>query len=140
MQEKIKKYKSLRIFGVITMIHGAFFCLASIFALFSSQNIGEVAGVLIFFGILPLTIGWYIFKKNKFKESEALTETIEMQILQVASQKKGQLNATELALLLNISVDKSTENLQMMSAKGICFADVNENGSVIYTFRDLLAK
>ncbi len=92
----------------------------------------------IVFGILPATIGFINNKKRKKQLEEQRKNEQLNSILRLARANQGILTISEVSLELNISIDEAKRRLEEAITKGICIANVNENGNIEYHFPDLL--
>jgi hypothetical protein len=65
-------------------------------------------------------------------------KTVERSILQLAKQNKGIVTASELALESGIALDEAKKTLDTLVTKGYAELRVRRNGTLVYTFPELM--
>jgi predicted transcriptional regulator len=65
-------------------------------------------------------------------------ENVERVILKLAKSNKGILNASELALAANITVEEAKRDLDAMVSKGFAELRVRQSGVLVYTIPDFM--
>jgi hypothetical protein len=110
--------------------------IAKIFAL--SVLWGVASG--IFLGGLAGAVGALLMKGSRrldARAQEIRDEAHEQAVLAMASTRRGAVTTLEVAQNLGISLSESDRLLGMMSQKGRALVEINRDGVLQYTFKDV---
>ncbi len=132
------KHNIMKIFSILLLIHGGFFTMFFAFGFFAGTDFFEVFLAWLLIGVIPLSVGWILYKKSKTHSMNEVFENLEMQVIKLASTMNGKLKAVDLTLNLNISMDASKDILEKLVIQGIADTDITESGAVVYLFRELI--
>lgn len=127
------------IFGYFLGINGIIFVLGSIGAMTEGAGLLASSIVAILGGGIPIYAGYKLIQYAKKQVPALQASSYEHDVLKLAAAKKGRLTQTDLAINLNLSIEESRKILENMAVRNIADSEVNEFGSVVYVFRDLLA-
>ena len=132
MKNEIKTYQIQKNIGVVLIAIFGFFMLFGVLgSIFMVQGINLLLGSLLLFGA-PLAIGVYIYKKAQKKIRQAIGNTNENIVINLAAGNNGEITQLYLAKNSNIPLDESGDILNNFVLKGLASVDVDDNGIMVY--------
>lgn len=89
-------------------------------------------------GVLPLLLGY--FGRKKLKRLIQLENIVDLEriTLIVAQSNNGTLSPTLLSMKADISIEEAKQTLESLVEKGVATVDINNDGTVVYIFKDLM--
>ncbi len=82
---------------------------------------------LMLMGILPLYYGVKMYRKYSIP-----AYSLENQTLRLATQNEGRLTVPEVAMKLNISIEKARSLLEKMQLNNVFSIEITEQGAIVY--------
>lgn len=95
-------------------------------------------GVLIAFGIIPITLGFLLIRWSAKGKKNADEEGYEQIALEQAQKLNGKITAVELATNTKLSLEESNQILQKLQLDGYAYLGHSEHGAIIYEFPEFL--
>lgn len=134
----------LRYFAAVGMIvFGAFLALGGLVSIFEKPGTTSITPGDIFlftvFGVLPMVLGVFIFRRTQHIQTERTYETHERSILLLAQTQGTKLTATEVGMAMNITVLQAEKLLQNMTIKGLTQLEISDSGVPVYHFHTLIS-
>ena len=120
--------------------------------------IGDIAGVAALGGVLWVVVDFISILRGRFKDASgiplrtaaparaepadqevAASRRTEQSILRAVQSLGGLVGPTELALRTDLTMDEAREHLDRLVKRGHVELQIRKNGSLAYTFPDLLS-
>ncbi|HHP7241838.1 MAG TPA: hypothetical protein ACFCUD_09200 [Cyclobacteriaceae bacterium] len=124
---------------MLRLIFRALFAILSLLGLiFTFYGLNEVFFVrenelwiditlLMLMGILPLYYGVKMYRKYSVP-----AYSLENQTLRLATQNEGRLTVPEVAMKLNISIEKARSLLEKMQLNNVFSIEITDQGAIVY--------
>lgn len=128
------------IVGIGVALVSLFFVVAAFFDLVINRDpkeVGVLVGMMVLFGGLAAA---GVFAAWKFMRSApaAPNYDLENRILHLAEAKGCRLTVGMVALHCRVSIEESRAALERMALQGAANVEVEDDGSIVYDFSDLL--
>lgn len=132
------KYQIGKIIGMTFIVIGTIFFLAMLGNI-SNGTYGIIDGLLggLAVGGVPALGGFFLWRSSRLGQRKFLMNKYEQQIFQAASQNKGHLTPTELAMKTDLTLQESKKVLETMQIEGYAELKISANGSILFYFREL---
>ncbi len=127
--------------GWTLLVFGALATVAMVASMFSPSPKSSLAtdiSATIIFGNIPLVAGVLLVRAGRVQRRRKLIESSERQLLAIARNHSGKLTATLVAMETPLSIDEAREILEMFVTRGVVDMIVDDNGVVLYYFRELM--
>ena len=123
--------------GMVLAGFGFLIVLGSIFNIAKPDNQQPVFGyfvLIVLLGLFPigLAAGLFYFAWRNHKNQKL--ETVEREILNLATQCGGKLTVAEVSMKTKMNSFQAKENLDLCHANGLADIHVSQNGEVEYLF------
>ena len=108
--------------------------IISIIKDYNSKTLLESIMALLFFGVAPIPITFYMFIKRDKKKDKGVDQ---ISLLNHAIKLGGKLTVIDVAMLYNMTIDKSKSILEDLSIRGIVTPEISEKGGIVYNFYNI---
>jgi len=126
------------IVGWILFVAGALITSVMIAGIIAKpDDLAAAIAITMLFGNVPLVVGAILVRAGRAKRRRRRIDAVERQLLAIAQKNNGDLTATLVAMETPLSIDEAREILEMFVTRGVVDMRVDDNGSVIYHFREL---
>lgn len=133
----------MRIAGIILFTFGVLVTGLLIVGAFTSEEVDSLAesiAIIFIFGNVPLIAGAFMIRFGRIKErTEKLNQT-ERTLLRMAHKYGGRLTVTIVAMETEMTLDEARSLLGLFVSKGAADTEIDDNGTIIYRFRELAVK
>ncbi|MCS6834200.1 MAG: hypothetical protein NZ521_11545, partial [Flammeovirgaceae bacterium] len=127
-----------KVFYKVLIGWGIFWIITFPIALTDKKIQEDISGylvILLFIGIIPMSIGVFFLKKASKKEKKIREEEIEVTLVQLAHSKKGEISAHDVVMHMKITTEKAKQMLEDLYLKGIFDIEVTDDGNVKYRLK-----
>lgn len=117
---------------------GAFWTLIFLIALTDKkiqEDVGSYILALFLLGLLPLAIGIFFLHRANKKEKKHKEDELEVILVRLAHQKKGELSVHDVVVQLHVPTEKARNMLDSLHIKGVFDMDITEEGSIKYRLK-----
>lgn len=133
----------MRIAGIILFTFGVLVTGLLIVGTFTSKEVDSLAesiAIIFIFGNVPLIAGAFMIRLGRIRErTERLNQT-ERTLLRMAHKYGGRLTVTIVAMETEMTLDEARSLLGLFVSKGAADTEIDDNGTIIYRFRELAVK
>lgn len=135
----------MRIAGIILFIFGLMMTGLLIIGTFTSTNKGagdlaESIAIVFFVGNVPLIAGALMIRAARVKERQKRTDQTERTLLRIAHKYGGRLTATIVSMETELTLDEARTLLGLFVSKGAADTEIDDDGTIVYRFRELAVK
>jgi hypothetical protein len=135
----------MKIAGIILFVFGVLVTGLLIIGMFASDNtkagdLAETISIIFFVGNVPLIAGALMIRIARIKERQQRTDQTERTLLRMAHKYGGRLTATIVAMETELSLDEARTLLGLFVTKGAADTEIDDDGTIVYRFRELAIK
>lgn len=133
----------MRIAGIILFTFGVLVTGLLIVGTFTSKEVDSLAesiAIIFIFGNVPLIAGAFMIRLGRIRERTERLNKTERTLLRMAHKYGGRLTVTIVAMETEMTLDEARSLLGVFVSKGAADTEIDDNGTIIYRFRELAAK